>query len=63
MGVIDMPRKIRLVADCVLPKSSLPERVFASPITLTGTVVRSDETGEEALESSQPSRKICVIRW
>jgi hypothetical protein len=63
VNVIDMPRKVAVIADRVLPKSPLPKREIAIWPALHIKASLNQCVAEMPLDPPPPARKICVIRW
>src|SRR5262249_31715728 len=61
VDVIDMTLEVRIVADCVLPKPSLPDARFAPPYLASRPQLRRRQhAGESALDLTPTSREIGI---
>ena len=63
MDIIDMPRKVAVVADGVLPKSPLPEREVAIGPALEMKPSLDQGAAEMPLDSPPAAGKICIVCW
>src|SRR5450432_4227348 len=61
MDIIDMPRKVAVVADGVLPKSPLPEREVAIGPALEMKPRLDQGAAEMPLDSPPAAGKICIL--
>ncbi len=61
MDVVEVPRKVFVIADRMLPESSLPQHVLALGIGFDRNAVGDDASGEEALQPAPPAREIGII--
>lgn len=50
VDAVDVPNRIQFVADRMLPKSPLPQRIFSTPIALTRDPAGDDVAREQAFD-------------
>src|ERR1700716_1005749 len=63
MDIIDMPRKVAVVADGMLPKSPLPKREIVIGPALEMKPRLDQGAAEMPLDSPPAAGKICIVCW
>ena len=61
VNVIDVPGQIFLVADRVLPETSLPQSLFSALVALETETVSDDLAREQAFDALPTSGKIRIV--
>ncbi len=61
VNVIDVPRVVVVVANCMLPISSLPKGEFAVDVALDDFAPLEQTTAKVSFDAPPSSRKVCIV--
>jgi hypothetical protein len=62
VDIIDVSHQIGIVANCMLPISSLPQSVFSALVTITCHAARDDVPREQAFDALPSAGEVGVVR-